>query len=212
MTVSQENEGSRNAFIVPVLLIVLTIVPFLGGLVRLQDLLSGAEITPENIRFVKSPTPVVLHIISSLLFCILGAFQFPAIVRKRRPNWHRMSGRLLMPIGFIAAVTGVWMTLTYDIPTLMQGTLLYWVRLMVGVAMALFICRSFIAIRAKNISTHRAYIIRAYALGQGAATQVLLLLPLLLTIGEITGLFRDIVMSFAWVINIVIAERIISNR
>ena len=54
--------------------------------------------------------------------------------------------------------------------------------------------------------------IRAYALGQGAGTQVLITIPWLLTVGEPTGLTRDILMTVAWVLNIIIAERVINNR
>ena len=54
--------------------------------------------------------------------------------------------------------------------------------------------------------------IRAYALGQGAGTQVLVLLPWMLVSGESGGLTRDLLMSLAWTINVVVAESIISFR
>ena len=54
--------------------------------------------------------------------------------------------------------------------------------------------------------------IRAYALGQGAGTQVLVLLPWMLVSGESGGLTRDLLMTLAWTINVVVAESIINFR
>src|SRR5688572_18637057 len=58
----------------------------------------------------------------------------------------------------------------------------------------------------------RAFMIRAYALGQGAGTQVLVLLPWMLLSGESGGLTRDLLMTLSWAINIVVAESIIRFR
>ena len=54
--------------------------------------------------------------------------------------------------------------------------------------------------------------IRAYALGQGAGTQVLVLGPWMLITGESGGLTRDVLMTVAWAINVVVAEVIIRRR
>ena len=52
--------------------------------------------------------------------------------------------------------------------------------------------------------------IRAYAIGQGASTQGLLISPLAAISGEEpSGLTRDVLMTLAWIINIAIAEWII---
>jgi hypothetical protein len=37
---------------------------------------------------------VVVHIVAAALYALLGAFQFSARLRRRRPDWHRRSGRL----------------------------------------------------------------------------------------------------------------------
>jgi hypothetical protein len=48
-------------------LLLLCLVPALGGLSRLAMLLTGAEISPENARFFEAPLPVVVHILTSLI-------------------------------------------------------------------------------------------------------------------------------------------------
>jgi hypothetical protein len=54
--------------------------------------------------------------------------------------------------------------------------------------------------------------IPAYALGQGAGTQVLVLLPWMLIAGESGGLTRDLLMTLSWAINMVVAGAIIRYR
>jgi hypothetical protein len=114
--------------------------------------------------------------------------------------------------GLLAAITGVWMTAFYDIPPSLQGPLLYGVRLVVGLAMVAAIVIAWRAILRRQVARHEAYMIRAYALGQGAGTQALVLGPWMLITGESGGLVRDLLMTLAWVINIVVAEWIIRAR
>jgi hypothetical protein len=108
--------------------------------------------------------------------------------------------------GVFAALSGLWMTVTYPIPSELQGGLLYGVRVCVGLAMLISLWRAVVAVTGGDIATHRAWMIRAYALGQGAGMQVVVLLPWMLTIGKPTALQRDVLMSLAWVINLFIAE------
>lgn len=68
--------SAKSTWLVPTLLIILTAVPVVAGAVRVAELTGGAEVTPENARFVAAPVPVLLHIVGATLFCVLGAFQF----------------------------------------------------------------------------------------------------------------------------------------
>jgi uncharacterized membrane protein len=193
-------------------LITLSAIPVLAGTSRLIHLAAGATITPENSRFFAAPLPVVIHVIGASLFCLLGAFQFAPGFRQRHLRWHRIAGRILIPSGLAAAVSGLWMTQFYPLPASLQGPLLWSVRYLVGIGMVTGIVLSLLAIRNRNIPNHRAWIIRAYALGQGAGTQALTMLPWTLMVGEPRGLVRDILMSLAWVINLSIAEWIIRRK
>jgi len=202
----------RSDWPVIVALIALSIVPFVAGIARLVDLASGSEITAENARFFAAPTPVVIHIITASLFNILGAFQFAPKLRSRNWFWHRNAGRLLIACGFIAAISGIWMTQFYALhPLQLQGNLLYGFRLFIGSAMAVSIGISLAAILRRNVAQHRAWLIRAYAIAQGAGTQVLVFLPWELIFGKPNEQTRDILMITAWVINLVVAEWVIRN-
>ncbi|WP_188191903.1 hypothetical protein [Nonomuraea sp. SYSU D8015] len=85
--------------LVPAGLIALTVVPLIAGAVRLTELFTGAEVTSANARYFDAPTPVILHIFAASGYGVLGAFQFARGFRRRRPGWHRVSGRLLVPLG-----------------------------------------------------------------------------------------------------------------
>jgi small-conductance mechanosensitive channel len=185
---------------------VLSLIPALGGVVRLNDLANRTAITPDNARFMAVPLPVVIHIIFALAFCVIGAFQFAPRFRQRHPDWHRMAGRWLMLAGLASALTGIWMTVFYSIPQALQGPLLHVVRLLVGAGMALSIVLAWNTVRRKNIAAHRAWMMRAYALGQGAGTQALIFVPYTLSFGQPNQITRDVLMTASWVINLLIVE------
>ncbi|MDA2806692.1 DUF2306 domain-containing protein [Nocardiopsis suaedae] len=190
-------------WIVPALLILLSVVPVIAGAFRVGELAADAPVTPENARFFAAPVPLVLHIAAASPYCVLGAFQF--VPRLRRRRWHRVSGRLLAPLGLTAALTGVWMTLLYDVPAIDTGPLVV-IRLVVGAAMAAFIVLGVLAVRRRDTARHSAWMIRAYAIGQGAGTQVFTHLPWMLAGAEFDQPTRAVAMGAGWAVNAVVAE------
>ena len=203
---------AKSEWRTPAGLVALTAIPALAGIVRLVVLAHGATITPENARFFAAPLPVAVHIVGASLFCLLGAFQFSAPFRRRRPDWHRISGRILVPCGLAAGLSGLWMTQFYPLPGGLQGPLLYGVRLLVGSGMVLSILLSLAAILRGDIAPHRAWMMRAYALGQGAGTQAVILLPITLLLASPIGLTRDLLMTLGWVVNLAAAEWILRRH
>jgi hypothetical protein len=189
-------------------LLTLCTVPALAGAMRVIQLGTGAEITAENARFFEQPLPAVLHIISSLIYCIVGAFQFSPGLRRRSPHWHRMSGRMLVPTGLVAALSALWMTQYYPAANF-DGTTVYVMRLVVGVGMAMSLCLGLFSIVGRDIANHSAWMMRAYALGLGAGTQVFTHIPWFL-FPDIQGeLARALCMGAGWLINIAVAEWLI---
>ena len=204
----------KSEWIILIGLLVLSFVPVIGGIFRLVELELGIalEFLPKNPRVKSAPVPVEFHLVSSISFCILGAFQFLLSIRRNFPRWHRLVGRLLVCAGIVSALSGLWMTHFYTFPVELQGALLYLVRIIVSLSMVIFIFFGISSILKKRVMQHQAWMIRAYALGQGAGTQVLITIPWLLTVGEPIGFARDILMTAAWVVNIVVAEWVINKR
>jgi uncharacterized membrane protein len=172
----------------------------------------SSGITPENARFFADPVPVVIHIISASLFSVLGAFQFAPRFRRRRPGWHRMAGRLLILCGLAAGLSGLWMTQFYPLHPHLQNNLLYGFRILFGSAMLVSIVMGLVTVLRRDFSQHRAWMVRGYAIGQGAGTQVVTLGLWVLIFGMPDGLTRALLMGAGWVINIVVAEWIIRRN
>ncbi|MCU7731040.1 DUF2306 domain-containing protein [Actinoplanes sp. KI2] len=203
--------NSRRSWLIPTGLIALTNIPSLGGAARLSDLAANGAVTADNARFHAMPLPVVLHIVAALIYCFAGAFQFAPRFRRRHPRWHRASGWVLVPAGLMVAVSGVWMTLTYAFPP-PDGLAVKIERLIVGPAMFAAIILAIVAVRGRNIAAHRAWMIRAYALAQGAGTQALTQLPWILLVGPTGTVSRAVLMGAAWLINVLVAEWIIRRH
>ena len=197
-------------------LILLSAIPLAGGAFRLNQLASGAEITPANARFFGSPLPVVLHIVGAGVYALFGAFQFVSRLWRRGTGWHRNVGRwLLVPCGLIVGLSGLWMTLFYPGTNSTAGagaTLLYALRLLFGSGMVFSIVYGFIAIRRGDMIRHRAWMTRAYAIGLGAGTQVLTGMVGEFTIGTPNELENALLMGTAWVINLAVAEWAIRKK
>ena len=191
---------------VPLALVVLSLFPLVAGSLRLIEIAGGPQVLPTNPRIDASPAPLVVHVLAAAVYAVLGAFQFPARLRRRHPGWHRRSGRILVGAGLTVAGSGLWMTLFYSGAP--GGVLLWTIRLLVGSTMAAAIVLGFSAIRRRDIGAHRAWMIRAYALGLGAGTQVFTQ-----GIGEAlfgtSDLSTGISVASGWVINAVVAEWVI---
>jgi uncharacterized membrane protein len=207
---------TKADWLIPAGLLALGFIPNLAGGLRLVQLSVGTHLTADNTRFFAAPWPVVLHIVGAGLFCVLGAFQFSAGLRRRRPHWHRMAGRCLVPCGLVAALSGLWMTQFYPsgakAPASFDGPFVYAIRLVAGSVMALFLCLGVAAVLRRDIPRHQAWMMRAYAIGLAAGTQVLTHLPWFL-FPQIQGeLARALFMAAGWAINFAVAEWLIFRQ
>ena len=192
---------------VPFALIAVVIIPAVAGSLRLVELAGGPHLMPANPRASASPVPVVVHIVCALTYAILGAFQFSAGLRRRRPGWHRLGGRVLVLLGLAVAASALWMTQFYPRQP-GTGELTYLFRLGFGSGMAGSILIGFAAIRHGDVTRHRAWMTRAYALALGAGTQAFtqgIGEPIFGT-GETTN---ALLLGAGWVINLIVAEYVI---
>jgi uncharacterized membrane protein YozB (DUF420 family) len=186
-------------------------LPVIAGAFRLEQLSGISDAMPANPRFTPMPLPVVLHIVSATVFAILGPLQFAAGFRRRRPAWHRVAGRLLVGCGLLVALTGLWMTL-FSAPPDGTGGLLFVSRIVFGSAMVVSIVVGLAAVLRRDIQGHRAWISRGYAIGLGAATQMLVLMVAGIVAGPPDELTHDSLMALSWVINLAVAEWAIRKR
>lgn len=203
---------ASSDWLVPAALVGLSLVPSVAGTARLAELARGAEVTAANARFFAAPVPIGLHIVSVVLFSVLGAFQFSDGLRRRYRRWHRNAGRVLVVSGLVAALSGLWMTQWYPWPA-GDGWMVYAERLFFGAAMVWCIVLSIVAIRRRAFVAHGDWMMRAYAIGLGAGTQVFTHLPWFLLVDHWPGeTARGMLMGAGWVINVIVAEWIIASR
>jgi uncharacterized membrane protein len=207
----RDARGMKRGWLLPIGLVLLSFVPVIAGVLRLTELSTGGEVTPANARFFATPAPVVVHIVGASVYCMLGAFQFVPGIRRHHPRWHRYAGRVLVVCGLAAALSGIWMTLTYPLPS-RDGPLLNAFRLVFGTLMTASIVLAFLAIRRHDVARHRAWMIRGYAIGQGAGTQAVLLGLGPIVFGPPGLLTYALLMGAAWVLNLTVAEAAIRRR
>jgi uncharacterized membrane protein len=187
-------------------LLLLSVIPILAGVLRLIDLGGGGHPDPEtSARFAADPLPVAAHIMAATTFCVVGAFQFSG--RLRRSSWHRRAGRVVLVAGMVAAAAGIW--LAFSSPPIADGGLLLVLRGVFGSGMAAALVLGLLAARRGQLQKHRAWMIRAYAIGVAAGTQSLF--GILTSMVGVDAITDSALMGLAWLINLMIAELIIRH-
>lgn len=185
-------------------LAVLSLIPLSAGALRLVQLAGGPAVMPADDRFAGFPAALIIHITGSACFALLGIGQLLTRFRRNHPTWHRRTGRVLVVAGLAVAGSALWLTVGYPAHP-GTGPILFASRLVAATAMATFVVLGFRAIRRRDVTAHRAWMIRAYAVALGAGTQAF-------TEGftEAAGgegvVSGDLAKLAGWVINLVVAE------
>jgi uncharacterized membrane protein len=190
--------------LVPASLVALSAIPVAAGTLRLVQLGGGPDVMPADPRFDAFPVALVVHIVGAATYAVVGALQFAPRFRRRHRDWHRRAGRLLAVAGLLVAGSALWLTLAYS-PKPGTGDLLYLLRLAFASAMAACLVLGVAAARRRDISAHRAWMVRGYAIGLAAGTQVFTegLGGALFGTGELTG---DLAKGAGWAVNLAVAE------
>ena len=187
---TQALEMSRRNWSVPLALVALSGIPLVAGTFRLVQLGGGPEMIPA--------------------YALVGVLQVVPGFRRRHWDWHRRAGRALTAAGLLVVGSALWMTLGYaQKPG--TGDLLQLFRLTFGSGMAISLVLGVRAIQRRDVRTHRAWMIRAYAIGLAAGSQVF-------TEGIGGALFgtgvlaADLQKGAGWVVNLAVAEWVIRRR
>lgn len=189
---------------VPVALLGLSVVPLTAGTLRLVQLAGGPEVMPADDRFPGLPVALVAHILGAGVYAVLGAFQLSSGSRRRDLERHRRTGRVVAAAGLLVTGSALWMTLVFA-PKPGTGLLLVAFRLVFSALMLGSLVLGVRAARNGDVPAHRAWMVRAYAVGLGAGTQVLTQ-----GIAEAAGgtgpVVGDLAMGAGWAINLLVAE------
>jgi uncharacterized membrane protein len=195
---------------VPLALVALSAIPLTAGALRLLQLTGGPAVIPADHRFTGLAVPLAIHILAAATFALAGTLQFVPRFRRRHRVWHRRAGRLVGVSGLLVASSALWLTL-FSAPQPGTGDLLYVLRLAFSSAMIASLVLGVAAVRRGDISTHRAWMVRAYAIGLAAGTQVFTegVGGALLGTGVVAA---DLAKGAGWVINLAVAEWVLRRR
>lgn len=183
-------------------LTLLSAIPLTAGALRLLQVAGGPDLMPADPRFDVFPVALIVHIVGSAVFALVGIGQFTPALRRR--GWHRRAGRVAAVAGLLVAGSALWLTLVYE-PKPGTGDLLFAFRLVFASAMAACLVLGVAAIRRRDVAGHRAWMIRAYAIGLGAGTQVFTegFGEAIFGTGVLAG---DLEKGAAWLVNLAVAE------
>lgn len=107
-----------------------------------------------------------IHVVLGSIFLLLAPFQFSERLRNRRRRLHRWTGRLLVAIGLVAAAAGLFFGLVVPI----AGTAERIVVAVFGATVMAALVAGFAAIRRGDMTRHRAWMVRAFAVMLGIST------------------------------------------
>lgn len=200
-----------SSWLVPALLLLLGALNVASGAFQLGALQQGPPTggVPDDfgsMHHFETPLPILLHIMSGTLFNLLGPLQFVPAIRRRWPRCHRWSGRLLIVSGFLAALAALWMNQHFP---LFGGTLKYAGVVLFSIGLMVSLAVGLRAILGRDVERHRAWMMRAIAIGLGPATQRLLVIPVFVIYGEVNELTIGLVVWFGFLVNLSVVEWIL---
>ncbi|MDO9250450.1 DUF2306 domain-containing protein [Hydrogenophaga sp.] len=183
-----------------------TFIPVITAAVSVVQIPLGA-LPEDSLRLAVAPVAFFLHSLAGVLFGVLGPLQFVRALRQRFGALHRLAGRVFVLSGAGLGLSGL--ALLLKVESLSTG-LLDAARGVFGVVLVAVLVLGVAAARAHNLFRHRAWMIRAYAVGMGSGTVGLVMFPIYLITGEPpTGLVAGIVVVGMWLLNIALGEWVI---
>lgn len=117
-------------------------------------------------RYVLHPLTGYLHIVPGVVYLVLAPFQLWRRFRTHHLRLHRLMGRIALPAGLISGVLAlaVGIGFPYGGPTESVATVVFGLYFLTALVMA------YRAVRGRDITAHRRWMIRAFAIAVGIGT------------------------------------------
>jgi uncharacterized membrane protein len=161
---------------------------------------------PDDLHYVKHALLISLHIVPGLLFLLLGPLQFISSLRALWPKLHRWSGRVFIVSGLITAVTAIVINTVFPpVGGLLKSLAVY----IFSVALAISLIVALRAILRRDITRHRAWMIRAFAIGLSISTMRIFFIPAYMLFGIPSNFTIALGMWIGFIVNILVAEIIL---
>lgn len=187
-------------------LIFFTAIPILNSFVLVFQVPS-ATYPEDTARLAVAPVSLFVHVLAGVAFGIAGPVQFIRALRHRFGALHRVLGRIFVLSGAIIGLSGLSILVQV---TSTRTPLVDIARGLFGVALLIALAMAMAAIRERDFPRHRAWVIRAYAVGMGLGTVALVYIPIYIVTGQPPiGPMSDILFVVSWVMTIAFAEVVI---
>ena len=183
-----------------------TLLGIILALVQVVQIPLGA--LPEDSRHL-SAAPVwhFIHVLGGALFGILGPIQFSRVLMHKYGLLHRFMGRVFVAAGAMISLSSLG--LLWHFPDTYSAAVSFG-RLLFGIALGVALAIAMQNIRKRDITRHRNWMIRAYAIGMGATVVSMVFFPIYAITGEPPmGLAADIVFLGSWTACVVFAEALV---
>ncbi len=185
-----------------------TAIPVLNALVQVVQIPSGTY-AADSARLAIAPFAWFAHVLAGVAFGVTGPLQFVRALRNRFGRIHRVSGRIFVASGAILGLSGL--SLLAQV-TSVRTPLADIARGLFGLALLIALAIAMAAIRNREFLRHRAWMIRAYAVGMGLGAVALVFFPIYLVTGQPPmGMASDILFVASWAMTIVLAEVVIRS-
>jgi uncharacterized membrane protein len=185
------------------LLAFLTAIPVLNSLFLVFQIPTG-DYPKASAHLGAAPISWFVHVLAGFAFGITGPVQFVRALRHRFGRLHRVSGRIFVVSGVIIGLSGLSILAQV---TPVRTPMVDIARGVFGVVLLITLAMAMMAIRKRDFVRHRAWAIRAYAVGMGLGTVALVFIPLYIITGQPPfGLLSDILFVVTWVLTIVLGE------
>jgi uncharacterized membrane protein len=185
-----------------------TAIPVLHALVQVVQIPSGTY-PADSAHLATAPVAWFAHVLAGAAFGLTGPVQFVSALRQRFGALHRATGRVFVIAGASLGLSGLSLLAQVTsertpLADIARG--LFALALLIAVALALA------AARDRNFPRHRAWMIRAYAIGMGLGTVGLVFFPIYLVTGQPPmGLGADILFVTSWVMTIITGEAVVRS-
>lgn len=129
----------------------------------------AAGVVPEDgyeRRYAEHPLIAYAHIVPGVIYIVGAPFQLSRRFREANVHRHRLLGRVLLPVGLLAGVFGVGFGVPYSFGGITEAT----AAAVFGSWFVVALLLAYRAIRAGDVTAHRRWMIRAFAIGLAAGT------------------------------------------
>ena len=156
-----------------------TFIPILTAMIDTVQIPMGIY-PQDSAHLAVAPISWFLHALTGIAFGISGPMNFVLALRRRFGRLHRVTGRIFFVSGLVLGLSALSLLLSVEpqrtpVVDIARGVF--------GLALIVAIAKSIAAIRRRDIQGHRAWVIRAYAVGMGLGTVSLVFFAIYLVKG-----------------------------